>query len=224
MTGAIDDPASRVAFVAACAAGADWGHKPIAAACTGRDAVSVTSDEGGDVTNSSIVCGVDGSRDARVALRHAARLSSRIGVRLVVAHVVQPPVLAPGLGPTARQLDAIPVDALLAGGEALVERILDEEQLGEAERRVVLGFPADRLADVADDEAAEVIVVGSRGRGVFKAAFLGSVSTDVIGVARCPVLVVPPSARSDAGAGAALRAQPDSGREPAPQHERRVIA
>ena len=39
---------------------------------------------------------------------------------------------------------------------------------------------------------AEMIVVGSRGRGAFKAAFLGSVSTSLIGVARCPVLVVPP--------------------------------
>ena len=37
-----------------------------------------------------------------------------------------------------------------------------------------------------------MIVVGSRGRGAFKAAFLGSVSTSLIGVARCPVLVVPP--------------------------------
>jgi nucleotide-binding universal stress UspA family protein len=178
----------------ACAAGADWGHKPIAATSRGRDAVSVLSSEGGDVTSNSIVCGVDGSRDARVALRFAAQLSRRLGLRLVVAHVVQPPIPTPGLGPTARQLDGVPLDALLAAGHALVERVLEEEQLGEAERRVMLGFPADRLADIADDEAAELIVVGSRGRGAFKAAFLGSVSTDVVGVARCPVLVVPPAA------------------------------
>ena len=146
------------------------------------------------MTNSSIVCGVDGSRDARVALRLAAQFSRQLCVRLVAAHVVQPPVPAPGLGPTARQLAGFPVDALLAGGEALVERILEEEHLGEAERRVVVGYPADRLADVADDEAADLIVVGSRGRDSFKAAFLGSVSTDLIGVARCPVLIVPPAA------------------------------
>ena len=146
------------------------------------------------MTNSSIVCGVDGSCDARVALRFAARLSSQLGVRLVIAHVVQPPLPLAGLGPTARQLTEIPVDALLTGGEALVERILEEERLGTAERRIVLGFPADRLADIADDEAADLIIVGSRGRGAFKAAFLGSVSTDLIGVARCPILVVPPAA------------------------------
>jgi nucleotide-binding universal stress UspA family protein len=166
----------------------------MAATVMGRDAVSVASSEGGDMTGSSLVCGVDGSRDARVALRLAAQLSRRLGVRLVVAHVVQPPVATSELGPTARQLAEVPLDDLLAAGEALVERVLEEEQLGEAKRRVVLGFPADRLADIADDEAAELIVVGSRGRGAFKSAFLGSVSTDVIGVARCPVLVVPPAA------------------------------
>jgi nucleotide-binding universal stress UspA family protein len=60
------------------------------------------------------------------------------------------------------------------------------------ERRVVVGYAVERLADLADEESAEVIVVGSRGRGAFDAAFLGSVSTSLIGVARCPVLVVPP--------------------------------
>lgn len=51
--------------------------------------------------------------------------------------------------------------------------------------------PAERLADLADAEDAELIVVGSRGRGAFKAAFLGSVSNSLVGVARCPVLIVP---------------------------------
>jgi nucleotide-binding universal stress UspA family protein len=66
--------------------------------------------------------------------------------------------------------------------------------LDQAEQRVLIGYPAERLADLADEEGAQMIVVGSRGRGAFKAAFLGSVSTTLIGVARCPVLVVPPGA------------------------------
>jgi nucleotide-binding universal stress UspA family protein len=66
--------------------------------------------------------------------------------------------------------------------------------LADAERRVVVGFPAERLAELADEEDAELIVVGSRGRGAFKAAFLGSVSSSLVGIARCPVLIVPPGA------------------------------
>jgi len=144
----------------------------------------------------AVVCGLDDSRGARVALRAAARLARELGAQLVVVHVVQPQPSAPGIGPTARQLAGVPVADLLVGGEALVDRILEEEHLHAAGRRVVLGFAADRLADVADEVDAELIVVGSRGRGAIKAAFLGSVSSDVIGVARCPVLVVPPAAEA----------------------------
>lgn len=172
----------------------EWGEQPIAAATVAGDATAVTASDRNDVTHGSIICGVDGSRDARMALKLAAQLSTQLDARLVVAHVVQPPAITPGLGPTARQLSDVPVDALLAAGAALVDHVLEEEHLDGVERRVVLGFPADRLADIADEEAAKLIVVGSRGRGAFKAAFLGSVSTNVIGVARCPVLVVPPSA------------------------------
>jgi nucleotide-binding universal stress UspA family protein len=142
----------------------------------------------------SIVCGVDGSDGARVALRVAVRLARELDARVVIAHVVQPQPAARGLGPTAGHLAGLPLDALQAGGEAIVDRIIEEEELGTVERRVVVGFTADRLADIADEEGAELIVVGSRGRSGFTAAWLGSVSTSLIGVARCPVLVVPPGA------------------------------
>jgi nucleotide-binding universal stress UspA family protein len=86
------------------------------------------------------------------------------------------------------------MNADIDAAERLIEQMVVDEGLVSAESRVALGFPAEGLADLADDESAEVIVVGSRGRGAFKAALLGSVSSDLIGVARCPVLVVPPGA------------------------------
>lgn len=150
----------------------------------------------GEHVERSIVCGVDGSDGARVALRVAARLGRGLGLRLVVVHVAQTHPTARGLGPTVGELATLPLDTFRAEGEALVDRVVEEEWLGDAERRVLLGFAADRLADVADDEGAEVIVVGSRGCRGFKAAWLGSVSADLLGVARCPVLVVPPGVAS----------------------------
>lgn len=147
---------------------------------------------GDDGMRRSVVCGVDGSAGARRALRVAAALADELRARLVVAHVVQPQ-LAVARGPAADQPATLPMEALLEAGNALLDRIGAEEQLANVERRVVLGFASDRLADLADDEDAELIVVGSRGRRGFKAAWLGSVSADLIGVARCPVLVVPPA-------------------------------
>jgi nucleotide-binding universal stress UspA family protein len=148
----------------------------------------------------SIVCGVDGSADSQAALGIAARLAERLEARLVLAQVAEVPV-APyaaggvGAGRIAPQPMTLATRAdQEEAGARLLEQIAAEHGLGDAERRVIAGFPAERLADLADDEDAELIVVGSRGRGRFKAAFLGSVSSSLVGVARCPVLIVPPGA------------------------------
>jgi nucleotide-binding universal stress UspA family protein len=148
----------------------------------------------------SIVCGVDGSLDSVAALAEAARLADRLGARLVLANVVEyahaPYVGVSVIGPV--NAPQVPLTAELEEQKRAAERLLQEMAtqagLETAERRVVSGMAAERLADLADEVDAELIVVGSRGRGAFKAAFLGSVSTSLIGVARCPVLVVPPGA------------------------------
>jgi nucleotide-binding universal stress UspA family protein len=83
---------------------------------------------------------------------------------------------------------------------AIIDSVALEAGVKEAERRALSGDPAESLADLSDEEDAVLIVVGSRGRGAFKAAFLGRVSNSLIGIARCPVLVVPPGAVRPTGA------------------------
>jgi len=147
----------------------------------------------------SIICGVDGSADSQAALAVAGELAGRLRLRLVMVNVVEPShapyVEVASLGGA---MPRRPLSTTEQQEEAAT-RLLGELSaatvgLEQAERRVVIGYPAERLADLADEEQAQMIVVGSRGRGAFKAAFLGSVSTTLIGVARCPVLVVPPGA------------------------------
>jgi nucleotide-binding universal stress UspA family protein len=147
---------------------------------------------------SSIVCGVDGSADSEAALGVAAELAEGLGARLVLAHVTEHVPAYTAVGPMVAMSRPAPVpvtESLHEAGARLVAEMADSASLEEAEQRVVSGIPAERLADLADEEAADLIVVGSRGRGAFKAAFLGSVSSDLIGVARCPVLVVPNGVR-----------------------------
>jgi nucleotide-binding universal stress UspA family protein len=146
----------------------------------------------------SIVCGVDGSADSQAALGVAIDLAARLGLRLIMANVVEPshdPYVgaAPLAGALPRSLPPATEPRKEAAHGLLVE-LGATMGLEGADRRVVVGYAAERLADLADEEGAEMIVVGSRGRGAFRAAFLGSVSTSLIGVARCPVLVVPPGA------------------------------
>ena len=130
----------------------------------------------------------------------AARLADRLRTRLVLAYVVEyarapyAAVGSMGAGAVPHSLVTATTSDQAEAAARLLAKIADEAGLEQAERRVAFGFAAQRLADLADDGQAELVVVGARGRGVFKAAFLSSVSTSLIGVARCPVLVVPPGA------------------------------
>ena len=54
------------------------------------------------------------------------------------------------------------------------------------------GSADDAVIDASAD--AELVVVGSRGRGALKTLVLGSVSQQVLHHAACPVVVVPPPA------------------------------
>jgi nucleotide-binding universal stress UspA family protein len=149
--------------------------------------------------NTSIVCGVDGSTDSQIAVTIAAQLAKRLGTRLVLAHVAEPAYVpyaaaAPFGGMAGPMAQSAEIDSSEEAAEQLLEQVAVDSGLTDFERLVAVGLPAERLADLADEENAELIVVGSRGRGAFKAAFLGSVSTSLVSIARCPVLIVPPGA------------------------------
>jgi nucleotide-binding universal stress UspA family protein len=141
----------------------------------------------------AVVCGMDGSSVACEALRTAGRLADALGLRLVVEHVVAPvPVRAEPWTAPAASFGGND----LASGQALLERVCAEAELPDAERRIAVGRPAERLAELADEEDAELIVVGSRRHRLLRAAFVGGVSSELIGLATCPVLVIPAQALS----------------------------
>ena len=64
------------------------------------------------------------------------------------------------------------------------------------DREVSLGEPATVLAELAEERGAELIVVGSRGRGAWRSAAMGSVSAELVRLASCPVMIVPENARA----------------------------
>jgi nucleotide-binding universal stress UspA family protein len=145
----------------------------------------------------SIICGIDGSNDSRAAVKVAAQYADRLGSALILAHVAEPAYVPyasayPFGGMAGPMMVMEKAESEEEAAAKLLERIAVEAGLVDAERRVTIGHPAERLAELADEEDAELIVVGSRGRGTLKAAFLGSVAHNLVGVARCPVLIVPP--------------------------------
>lgn len=114
----------------------------------------------------SVVCGIDGSDPAATAFQVAQTLSRRLGARLVAVRVEDD-----------AERGTLEGDARFQGADVVTR----------AER----GDPAARLAAVALEENAELVVVGSRGRHPVAAAVLGSVSADLARLCRRPVVVVP---------------------------------
>jgi nucleotide-binding universal stress UspA family protein len=134
-----------------------------------------------------VVCGIDDSDGARKAARVADKLARDLGARLVLVHVA----------PTApSNLYGVPFDSDAFQREALEEarRLLEDVAAGcevaGVSRRAELGAPADVLARVVEDEEADLLVVGTRGRGAMRSVLLGSVAHEMLAVSPCPVVVV----------------------------------
>ena len=65
-----------------------------------------------------------------------------------------------------------------------------------AEVHLVAGDPAVAICKVAEEQHADMIVMGSRGHGPLAAALLGSVTAHVVQHAHCPLMVVPDPQRA----------------------------
>ena len=136
-----------------------------------------------------IVVGVDGSPQSRRALRWAAQEAKLRGAHLSVIHAYTLPHLGAEQALTTDVITRIHREA-----QDLIENEVD--QLGELAAAIELscaaaeGAPAQLLLDAAAE--ADLLVVGSRGRGGFKALLLGSVSQQCAHHATCPVVIVPP--------------------------------
>lgn len=136
----------------------------------------------------TIVCAVDDSPGAAEALVVAAGMSKDLGLRLVLAHVGNGHRRSNGVGVAGVQTHE--------GAERLLERIARKHSLEfAADRRAEVGDPASELSRIAGEEAAAVIVLGSRRRYWRRRNLVSGLSTALRNTAPCPVLIVPPSPR-----------------------------
>lgn len=137
-----------------------------------------------------VVVGIDGSEGSRRALSWALHYAHAAGIDEVrcvrafdpplawidIGSEYQPAILAHARAQASADLDAVLDDVEQPTDVAVV-------------RAVEQGVPADVLVEAARD--ADLLVVGSRGRGGFAGLLLGSVSQRCAERVSCPVVVVP---------------------------------
>ena len=130
-----------------------------------------------------IVVGVDGSKSSIGALRHAVELAELLPAELEIVAAWQPYYGTVELPP--------PVDQLEQSAQAAVVDALAQVDVGDIPTRelVLEGDAATVLLERAKE--ADMLVIGTRGRGGFAGLLLGSVSQKCTHHASCPVLVTP---------------------------------
>lgn len=146
----------------------------------------------------TIFAPIDFSTASIRALDWAESVAKAQGARLVLFHALAPPV-----GPmTAPEFVPVPPELYKLAEEQsrslLNEHVEQRRASGVAvEARMEPGPAAQTIVDTAEEEEADLLVVGTRGQTGLKRAFLGSVAAHVIREAPCPVLSVPPEAEAE---------------------------
>ncbi|MFZ0717426.1 universal stress protein [Mycobacterium sp.] len=130
-----------------------------------------------------VVVGIDGSPASELATEIAFDEASRRRVDLVAIHAWRDADLSKGMSMEWSVQQSIASKDLAERLAGWRERFPDVT----VHPRVVWDNPADYLLDEA--KAAQLLVVGSHGRGGFAGMVLGSVSTAVAHAARIPVIV-----------------------------------
>jgi nucleotide-binding universal stress UspA family protein len=140
---------------------------------------------------SGIVVGIDGSGHAQHALEWAVKEAAALHAPLTVLAVNQVAANLWTGNPLIYPEDAAAQEKARQAADEAVSKAVNEG--GDAKPasvtvRAVSGLAARELIDASRD--ADLVVVGSRGAGGFASLLMGSVSSQVVNHASCPVVVV----------------------------------
>jgi nucleotide-binding universal stress UspA family protein len=142
-----------------------------------------------------VVLCTDGSELAIKALAAGLELLGADTPMVVVTAMGEPdPMMVTGTGFAGGVMSPEDYDQRFEEARQIAAEILAETcgalGLERAASEVLRGEPGPAICDFAAESSARAIVIGTRGRGGFRRAVLGSVSDHVVRNAPCPVVVV----------------------------------
>ncbi len=132
-----------------------------------------------------VIVGVDGSADSVRALQWAAEYARRFEAPLECVITWEMSTLYGDTFFGAEDYRAVEEKSRAVLDEVVREALGDDAQVAKRAER---GHPSEVL--VRESKTAQLVVVGSRGRGSFTGMLLGSVSQHLVSHARCPVIIM----------------------------------
>ncbi|PFG27753.1 universal stress protein [Corynebacterium renale] len=139
-----------------------------------------------------VVIGVDGSEVFQKATEYAFAEANARGAELVAVHTwmdMQVQASLAGLAAAQAQWEEVEQEQKALLDERLAP-LVEKYPNVEVKKVITRDRPVRALTDVA--EGAQLLVVGSHGRGGFKGMLLGSTSRALLQAAPCPMMVVRP--------------------------------
>ena len=138
-----------------------------------------------------ILIATDGSDKSSLAAQAGIDLAKALGAEVLALNVINEVVVASAvrqLGSDRKEVE----DKLMASGQKAVDSI---KKMGSAagvkvDPLVRMGSPANMVIDIARNEGADLIVMGSHGESGASKLLIGSVVQKVLYWATIPVLVV----------------------------------
>jgi len=150
-----------------------------------------------------VLCPIDFSDHSRHALQHAIGVARLYRAQITVVHVYSAP------------LQVMPPTAFMAAPAGVPQRSASPAELRDVTEEVrrfceplvsgappeivvVEGTPAKEIVRLAEQVRADLLVMGTHGRGGFERLVLGSVTEKVVRTSRSAVLTIPPAVQSPA--------------------------
>jgi nucleotide-binding universal stress UspA family protein len=146
----------------------------------------------GGVSRMKMLVGVDGSEGSTRAVEWCAAHAAALDADVVVVHAIAMPVVVPPPSSALSLPQFMPVD------RDELTRVVTEQWCAPLHRasvpfRVVLkdGAAAPAIIEVANEEDADLVVTGTRGRGGFAELLVGSTSHALSHHLHRPLVIVP---------------------------------
>ncbi|HWA88090.1 MAG TPA: universal stress protein [Opitutus sp.] len=146
----------------------------------------------------TILTPIDFSGVTSSVVSEAGVLSKALGARVVLLNVLQPPAITSEYGPFMENIGEI---VLVAEKSAAKQLARLQEQLAKdevpADVQQLTGAPVLKILELAAQETADYIVMGSHGHTAFYDLLVGSTTHGVLLKSRCPVIIVPAQKRKN---------------------------
>ena len=141
-----------------------------------------------------ILCAVDLSEHSKQVAEYAATLAKTLNASVIVVYTAPSLSQYVGFHVPPNTIENF-VGEIVTGAEQSMENFVNENFAGiEAKGQVLIGYAAEEILNRANDENADLIVMGTHGRKGIDRILFGSVAEKVVKNARVPVLTIRPSA------------------------------